>query len=155
MDTRKVTHSSTVCNHDVYTATSTADAAPIRLAQFSPSLSFTTDSPYSNKAMEPKVMSIHAVAIPWKSALLLGMLAYLILVYLFRFQRAKRLQKRYAPAGRESFRSMTADDAQAIIKTLAELEFPSLYGFSMLMSLFRVRSAWKNLSYLLLAEQDV
>ena len=97
-------------------------------------------------------MSRDAVAMPWKTALVLGMLAYLVLVYVFRFQRAKALQKRYAPAGRESFRSMTADDAQAIIKTLAELEFPSLYGFSMLMSLFRVGSAWKNMSYFPLAE---
>ena len=32
---------------------------------------------------------------------------------------------------------MTANDAQAILKTLAELEFPSLYGFSMVVALFR------------------
>ena len=35
---------------------------------------------------------------------------------------------------------MTADDAQAILKTLAELEFPKLYGFSMVVALFRVGS---------------
>ena len=41
---------------------------------------------------------------------------------------------------------MTADDAQAILKTLAELEFPSLYGLAMVMALFRVGNAHKYLA---------
>ena len=77
----------------------------------------------------------------WKLLLIPCILVYLLLVRVLRFQRAKSLEKRYAPCGRESFRRMTADDAQAILKTLAELEFPSLYGFSMVVALFRVINA--------------
>ena len=77
----------------------------------------------------------------WKLSLLLGLPVYLILVRIFRHQRVKGLERKYAPAGRESFRNMTADDAQAILKTLAELEFPKLYGFSMVVALFRVSNA--------------
>ena len=87
--------------------------------------------------------------------MVLGTLAYLLLVYVLRYQRAKRLERKYAPAGRESFRRMTADDAQAILKTLAELEFPKLYGFSNLMALFRVSSARKYLCYSQSTDLDV
>ena len=89
---------------------------------------------------------------PWALTLLLSMFVYLFLVHSLRHQRAKILERKYAPAGRESFRDMTADDAQAILKTLAELEFPILYGFAMLMSLFRVSSAQHYFCYWLLAD---
>lgn len=49
---------------------------------------------------------------------------------------------------------MTADDAQSILKTLAELEFPSLYGLAMVMALFRVGSAHKYLDYSLMTNLD-
>lgn len=42
---------------------------------------------------------------------------------------------------------MSADDAQAVLKTLAELEFPSLYGLAMVMALFRVGSAHEYFRY--------
>lgn len=80
-------------------------------------------------------------------SLVLGMLAYLFLVHLLRYQRAKSLERKYAPAGKESFRNMTVDDAQAILKTLTELEFPKLYGVSMVVALFRVGSAQRYLCY--------
>ena len=76
----------------------------------------------------------------WIKLLLFWVLIWLNLVRFARYQRARDLEKKYAPLGRESFRNMTADDAQAVLKTLAELEFPSLYGFSMVVALFRVRS---------------
>ena len=72
---------------------------------------------------------------------------YLLIVHYFRYRRARGLEKKYAPEGRTSFRNMTADDAQTILKTLAELEFPSLYGFSMVVALFRV---WRILAALLM-----
>lgn len=65
-------------------------------------------------------------------------LIYVALVHALRYRRCKSLQKRYSPAGREDFKNMTSEDAQAILKTLAELEFPKLYGFSMVVALFRV-----------------
>ena len=83
----------------------------------------------------------------WKSILLLGLLVYISLVRVFRYRRARSLERKYAPAGRESFRNMTADDAQAILKTLAELEFTKLYGLSMVVALFRVGNVQKPISY--------
>ena len=65
-------------------------------------------------------------------------LVYLLLVHLLRFRRAISLERRYGPRGGKSLRDMTADDAQTILKALAELEFPSLYGFSTVVALFRV-----------------
>ena len=95
--------------------------------------------------MEPDFIAPDAFATAWKLTLVLGMPAYLFLVHVLRYQRAKSLERKYAPAGKESFRNMTVDDAQAILKTLAELEFPKLYGFSMVVALFRVCSAQKYL----------
>lgn len=87
--------------------------------------------------MELCIVTLEVFAKTWRLTLVLGMFAYLVLVHVLRYQRAKSLEKKHAPAGRESFRNMTADDAQAILKTLAELEFPSFYGVSMVMALFR------------------
>lgn len=70
--------------------------------------------------------------------LVLCLLIYLPIVHILRYQRATSLERKYAPEGRKSLRNMTAEDAQSILKTLAELEFPSLYGFSMVVALFRV-----------------
>ncbi|CAF9921188.1 MAG: hypothetical protein HETSPECPRED_004458 [Heterodermia speciosa] len=69
--------------------------------------------------------------------LVLCLLIYLPIVHILRYQRATSLERKYAPEGRKSLRNMTAEDAQSILKTLAELEFPSLYGFSMVVALFR------------------
>ena len=94
--------------------------------------------------MEPDIIIPDTFAQRWKLLSGLGMFAYLFLVHVLRYQRTKSLERKYAPAGRESFRNMTADDAQAILKTLAELEFPRLYGYSMVMALFKVGSAQKH-----------
>ena len=68
---------------------------------------------------------------------------YIALAYFLRHQRARSLERRFAPAGRDSFCTLTATDSQAILKVLAELEFPQLYSLSMAAAIFRV-------SYLLL-----
>ncbi|KAL8992059.1 MAG: hypothetical protein Q9169_007404 [Polycauliona sp. 2 TL-2023] len=73
----------------------------------------------------------------WIALLLTCILIWLVVVRVTRYQRAGELEKKYAPHGRQSFRHLTADDAQEILKTLAELEFPILYGFSMVVALFR------------------
>lgn len=39
--------------------------------------------------------------------------------------------------GDESYRKMTTSDAQAILKDLTELEFPKLFGFSIIFALFK------------------
>ena len=93
--------------------------------------------------MKPYTNIPNAFTGPWKLLLVLSILGYLFLVHAFRHRRLRSLERKHAPAGRESFRHMTADDAQAILKTLAELEFPSLYGLAMVMALFRVGSPHK------------
>ena len=95
--------------------------------------------------MKPYIIIPNVYTGPWKILVVLCILGYLFLVHAFRHRRLRSLERKHAPAGRESFRHMTADDAQAILKTLAELEFPSLYGLAMVMALFRVGSAHKYL----------
>ena len=70
--------------------------------------------------------------------LLAGLLGWLFAVRALRYRRVREMTKTYASAGEESFKHMTAEDAQELLKTLAELEFPSLYGFSMVVAIFRV-----------------
>ena len=48
------------------------------------------------------------------------------------------LRAKYTAAGRGILSDMTAEDAQAILQTLAELEFPGTYGLSMIMAMLRV-----------------
>lgn len=71
----------------------------------------------------------------WKA--LLGVLAYLVLVRLLRYRRVDSLPKRYGLTTRASFASMTTDDAQTILKDLTELEFPKIFGFSIIFALFK------------------
>ena len=68
---------------------------------------------------------------------LIAGLLYLSTVRILRYQRARALEQQYAPAGRASFSNLTATDAQGILKTLAELEFPKIYAFSMVVAIFR------------------
>lgn len=63
---------------------------------------------------------------------------YLLFVYLKRHKRARSLEKEYAPAGRASFSSLTTNQAQAILKDLTELEFPKVFGYSIVFALFKV-----------------
>ena len=68
---------------------------------------------------------------------MLGIPIYLLLVQFLRFRRAKAMVETFAPTGRDSFREMTTEDAQTILKTLAELEFPKLYSASMIVAIVR------------------
>ncbi len=74
----------------------------------------------------------------WKSLIGPALLIYVLLVHLLRGRRAKSLERRFSPASRASFCRMTANDAQAILKDLIELEFPSFFGFSIIFALFKV-----------------
>lgn len=65
----------------------------------------------------------------------------MIIVNCLRFRRAKCLRERHGFSSRESFSSMSTDVAQAILKDLTELEFPKIFGFSIIFALFKVRSA--------------
>jgi hypothetical protein len=62
---------------------------------------------------------------------------YLWVVASLRFRRANATPKRYNMESREAYAKMTADDAQAILKDLTELEFPKIMGLSIIFALFR------------------
>ena len=64
-------------------------------------------------------------------------LAYMAIVSKLRYRRAADLPKRYNLTTRASFRTMSTDDAQAILKDLTELEFPKFFGFSIIFALFK------------------
>ena len=81
-----------------------------------------------------------AVNSQWILLVVLGLLAYMALVRLLRHQRAKSMPRRYGLDGRASFAKMTTDQAQAILKDLTELEFPKIFGFSIIFALFKVGS---------------
>ena len=68
---------------------------------------------------------------------MLGVVVYLVLVRLLRYRRARSIPKRYGLTTRPSFAGMTTDDAQAILKDLTELEFPKIFGFSIIFALFK------------------
>ena len=76
----------------------------------------------------------------WKFLLIPALLVYVLLVHLLRDRRAKSLEKRFSPAGRVSLRHLTTNDAQTILKDLTELEFPKLFGFSIIFALFKAGS---------------
>ena len=76
----------------------------------------------------------------WKVLLIPALLVYVLLVHLLRDRRAKSLEKRFSPAGRASFCHLTTNDAQTILKDLTELEFPKLFGFSIIFALFKAGS---------------
>ena len=73
----------------------------------------------------------------WRAALFPSLVAYLAIVYILRHKRARSLQKRYGLTTRASFARMTIDEAQAILKDLTELEFPKIFGFSIIFALFK------------------
>jgi len=73
----------------------------------------------------------------WRALLIPGFVAYLAIVYFLRHRRARSLYKRYGLSTRASFARMTIDEAQAILKDLTELEFPKIFGFSIIFALFK------------------
>ena len=87
-------------------------------------------------------------------------LTYLVIVRLHRYDRARSFEKGFAPHGKASYRNLTNNQAQAILKDLTELEFPKFFGFSIIFALFKVSTkrgelccevANKSLCYRLMA----
>ena len=77
----------------------------------------------------------------------------MLTVHHLRYRRARLLEKKYSPAGRGSFRYLTTNDAQAILKDLSELEFPKLFGFSIIFALFKARALPSALHWRLICVQ--
>ena len=74
----------------------------------------------------------------WQITLVLVVLIYAFFVRVFRYWRINSLRAKYTVTGRNFLNDMTTEDAQVILKTLAELEFPGTYGLSMIMAILRV-----------------
>ena len=91
----------------------------------------------SNSFAGMSAMWLESFISSWPQMLMFGIPIYLLLVQFLRFRRANAMVKRFAPAGRDSYHGMTTEDAQTILKTLAELEFPKLYSASMIIAIIR------------------
>ncbi len=70
-----------------------------------------------------------------------ALLVYIVLVRVHRYDRARGLERLFAPYGKASYSNLTTDQAQAILRDLTELEFPKTFGFSIIFALFKVRSS--------------
>ena len=75
-------------------------------------------------------------------------LAYFLLVRFLRYERARSLERKFAPAGRASFSTITTNNAQEILKDLTELEFPKFFGFSIIFALFKVGAEEMPICYM-------
>ena len=65
-----------------------------------------------------------------------GSLTYLILVRLLRYRRLAQIQRLQAPDP-ATYGSMSLATAQHIVRSLGELEFPTLYEKALAFALFR------------------
>ncbi|KAI9794243.1 MAG: hypothetical protein M1816_006169 [Peltula sp. TS41687] len=72
-----------------------------------------------------------------KTYVSLFLLFYLLLVRLLRHRREKQMRKKFNYPDRESFKSMTDNDACAIQLDLVELEFPTIFEKALQFALFR------------------
>ncbi|KIW06963.1 uncharacterized protein PV09_02622 [Verruconis gallopava] len=96
---------------------------------------------YATAALEqlPTMDKLRALikdAPAWKLGLGAG-ISYLALVRLLRYRRRDRIAKKYPYKTRADFSKMTADDAQAILRSVFECEFPFIGEKSLQFALFR------------------
>lgn len=75
---------------------------------------------------------------PWSSLIILGLLVYMAIARLLRYQRALSMPEKHGLHHRAPYAKMTTDQAQAILKDLTELEFPKIFGVSIIFALFKV-----------------
>lgn len=66
--------------------------------------------------------------------------SYALLCNILRFRRRDGLVKKYGYHGRASMAKMTTTEAQEILLTLSELEFPTTYMTCLEFALFKVRA---------------
>lgn len=83
---------------------------------------------------------IQAALNQWKLLLVPTLLAYLCLVSLLRFRRAKGLYLRYSHLTKDAFSRMTVDEAFAIHNDLVQLEFSKVVSTATVFALFKVGS---------------
>ncbi len=74
----------------------------------------------------------------WKSILSSIALLYLLSVSLLRYRRLNNMTLKLRYQDRASLSRMTTADAQAIMIYLSELEFPTVFYYSVAFALFKV-----------------
>ncbi|KAJ3513538.1 hypothetical protein NM208_g15175 [Fusarium decemcellulare] len=91
----------------------------------------------------------------WSGPVLLAaFLGYVALCSLSRFWRINSMQSRYGFHDRTSLGRMTNQQAQEIVKSIAQLEFPLFYDLSIRLALFETYAV-KNIAKLLVAASDL
>lgn len=75
---------------------------------------------------------------PWPLYALPAALAYPLLVASLRYRRIRASQSKYSNLARESYASMTDNEAFEMINQMAELEFPTIFEKALQFALFRV-----------------
>ena len=75
----------------------------------------------------------------WVTFLSLMLPSYMLIVRRFRYQRVNMIKKRYGFADTlESYKDMTPDESQAVLKNLAEWDFPFVFEFGWISEFFMV-----------------
>lgn len=75
----------------------------------------------------------------WKSVVVPGLVAYVLLCNSLRFRRERRLRRKMGYPDRASLAGMTNEDAQKILQFVAEDQFPMVYKLSLQFAIFKVR----------------
>lgn len=83
---------------------------------------------------------------PWTLLILPTILGYISLVSILRYQRVKAMHRKFRCSTRESFSTMTVDDAHAIHNYLVYLEFPKVFSTATKFALFKAGSSLRPLT---------
>lgn len=77
----------------------------------------------------------------WSLLILPAVLGYVSLVSILRYRRVKAMHRKFRCSTRESFATMTLDDAHAIHSYLVYLEFPKVFSTATMFALFKAGSS--------------
>lgn len=76
----------------------------------------------------------------WATFLCFLLPSHLLIVRHFRYQRVNMIKKHYGfTDDLESYKDMTPDESQAVLKNLAEWDFPFVFEFGWISEFFKVR----------------
>ncbi|KAI9841757.1 MAG: hypothetical protein M1837_000418 [Sclerophora amabilis] len=94
-------------------------------------------SSWGTAPLELTRMKEYNASPPWKVIFLLLVPVYLAVIEYLRFERVRRMHKKFPYSTRESLSKMTVDDAFLIQRYIAELEFPAFYEKGLQFPLFK------------------
>ena len=89
----------------------------------------------------PDLLTILACAEFWVPFLGFVLISYMLIVRHVRYQRVNMIKTRYGFTDKyDSYKAMTPDESQAVLKNLAEWDFPFLFEFGWISQFFKVRA---------------